>query len=89
MIRLLVWANNEELNRKRKKGPKMRENPAISDRVHKTEGYTEGSRGGRLALRQAALREVLAAGSRVVTAVRACRLELEHVACHKKNFLET
>jgi hypothetical protein len=44
----------------------MRENPAISDRVHKSESFTEGSHGGRLAQRQAALREVEAAGSRLL-----------------------
>ena len=43
----------------------MQENPAISDRVHKKVGLTEGSHGGRLAQRQAALREVMAAGSRL------------------------
>jgi hypothetical protein len=43
----------------------MQENPARKGRVHKTEGLTEGTHGGRLAQRQAALREVMAAGSRL------------------------
>jgi len=34
----------------------MQENPVISDWVHISEGSTEGSLGGRLAQRQAALR---------------------------------
>src|SRR4030095_918242 len=40
----------------------MRENPAISDWVPISGGGTEGSLGGWLAQRQAALREVMAAG---------------------------
>ena len=41
----------------------MRENPAISDWVPISEGSTEGLLGGWLAQRQAALREVMAAGA--------------------------
>jgi hypothetical protein len=41
----------------------MRENPAIADWVPGSGGSTEGLLGGRLAQRQAALREVMAAGA--------------------------
>src|SRR5258705_1512080 len=41
----------------------MRENPVISDWVPVSGGSTEGSLGGWLAQRQAALREVMAAGA--------------------------
>jgi len=41
----------------------MRENPAIADWVRSSGGSTEGLLGGRLAQRQAALREVMAAGA--------------------------
>jgi hypothetical protein len=41
----------------------MQENPAISDWVPISGGSTEGLLGGRLAQRQAALREVMAAGA--------------------------
>jgi len=41
----------------------MQENPAISDWVPISGGSTEGSLGGWLAQRQAALREVMAAGA--------------------------
>ena len=41
----------------------MRENPAISDWVPISGGSTEGLLGGWLAQRQAALREVMAAGA--------------------------
>ena len=41
----------------------MQENPVISDWVHISEGSTEGLLGGWLAQRQAALREVMAAGA--------------------------
>ena len=53
-------------------------------------GSTEGSLGGLLAQRQAALREVIAAGSRInfPLVYRACRLYLEHVACQEDRFLE-
>jgi hypothetical protein len=44
----------------------MRENPVISDRVPIRGDLTEGSLGGRLAQRHAALREVMAAGARLV-----------------------
>jgi len=44
-------------------GRKMQENPAISDWVPISGGSTEGSLGGWLAQRQAALREVMAAGA--------------------------
>src|SRR5205807_9888432 len=43
----------------------MRENPVISDRVPIRGDLTEGSLGGRLAQRLAALREVMAAGARL------------------------
>ena len=43
----------------------MQENPAISDWVPISGGSTEGLLGGWLAQRQAALREVMAAGSRL------------------------
>ncbi len=42
----------------------MRENPVISDRVRESGGSTEGTLGRWLAQRQAALRELLAAGAR-------------------------
>jgi hypothetical protein len=45
----------------------MRENPAISDWVLCFGGKTEGLLGGRLAQRQAALREVMAAGARFMS----------------------
>ena len=45
----------------------MRENPAISDRVPIRGDLTEGSLGGRLAQRHAALREVMAAGARFIS----------------------
>jgi hypothetical protein len=45
----------------------MQENPVISDRVPISEGLTEGSLGGRLAQRLAALREVMAAGARFIS----------------------
>ena len=41
----------------------MQENPIISDWVPVSGGSTEGSLGGWLAQRQAALREVMAAGA--------------------------
>jgi len=41
----------------------MQENPAISDWVPISGGSTEGLLGGWLAQRQAALREVMAAGA--------------------------
>ena len=43
----------------------MRENPVIADRVPFRGDLTEGSLGGRLAQRHAALREVMAAGARL------------------------
>ena len=43
--------------------PQKRENPVISDWVRVSEGSTEGLLGGWLAQRQAALREVMAAGA--------------------------
>jgi hypothetical protein len=42
---------------------KKRENPVIADWVHVSGGSTEGLLGGWLAQRQAALREVMAAGA--------------------------
>src|SRR5688500_1140532 len=41
----------------------MQENPVISDRVPSSGGFTEGSLGGWLAQRQAALRGMVAAGA--------------------------
>ena len=43
--------------------PQKRENPVISDWVRVSEGSTEGLLGGWLAQRQAALRDVMAAGA--------------------------
>jgi hypothetical protein len=62
----------------------MWENPAISDWVPSSGGSTEGLLGGWLAQRQAALREVMAAGafSTFALAVHACRSFLEQIACH-------
>jgi len=45
-----------------KQTPQKRENPVISDWVRISGGSTEGLLGGWLAQRQAALREVMAAG---------------------------
>ena len=69
----------------------MRENPAIADWVPISGGSTEGLLGGRLAQRQAALRGVAAAGARInfTLVYRACRLSLEQLACHRKDFLES
>jgi hypothetical protein len=66
----------------------MRENPAISDWVPYIGGSTEGSLGGWLAQRQAALRGMLAAGARInfPLVYRACRHVLEHFVCHRKVF---
>ena len=47
--------------------PKMQENPAISDWVPCFGGKTEGMLGGWLAQRQAALRDVMAAGARFIS----------------------
>jgi len=44
----------------------MRENPVISDWVPCFGGKSKGLLGGRLAQRQAALREVMAAGARFI-----------------------
>ena len=48
---------------KKKNDSQKRKNPVIADWVHVSEGSTEGSLGGWLAQRQAALREVMAAGA--------------------------
>ena len=59
-------------------------NPAITDQVQISEGQTEGSLGGRLAQRLAALREVMAKGHfqpLLASSVRAA-IPLEHNACH-------
>jgi hypothetical protein len=66
----------------------MRENPVIVDWVPISGGSTEGLLGGWLAQRQAALRGKLAAGARFdfTLVSRACRLSLEHLACHRKSF---
>jgi hypothetical protein len=63
----------------------MQENPAISDWVPISGGSTEGLLGGWLAQRQAALREVMAAGhlQPLRWVFGACRFSLEQVACHK------
>src|SRR5258706_133021 len=45
----------------------MQENPVISDRVPIRGDLSEGSLGGRLAQRHAALREVMAAGARFIS----------------------
>jgi hypothetical protein len=47
--------------------------------------------GGRLAQRQAALREMMAAGalSTFAWGLCACRLSLEQIACHGENFCGT
>jgi hypothetical protein len=45
----------------------MQENPAISDWVPCFGGKTEGMLGGGLAQRQAALRDVMAAGARFIS----------------------
>src|SRR5206468_10200803 len=50
----------------------MRENPVISDRVPIRGDLTEGSLGGRLAQRLAALREVMAAGARFISCLPSC-----------------
>src|SRR5205807_9563053 len=54
----------------------MRENPVISDRVPIRGDLTEGSLGGRLAQRLAALREVMAAGSRFISCLPSWSLAL-------------
>ena len=68
----------------------MQENPVISDWVPISGGSTEGSLGGWLAQRQAALREVMAAGAlpTLLWVFRACRFFLEQLACHGECFLE-
>src|SRR5690242_20209158 len=50
----------------------MRENPVISDRVPIRGDFAEGSLGGRLAQRLAALRDVMAAGARFVSCLPSC-----------------
>ncbi len=64
----------------------MQENPAIADWVPISGGSTEGLLGGWLAQRQAALRDVVAAGARINFAFvyRACRVALEHLVCQRK-----
>ena len=66
----------------------MQENPVISDWVPISGGSTEGSLGGWLAQRQAALREVMAAGhfQPLLWVFRACRFSLEQLACHSEEF---
>src|SRR5215468_951060 len=54
-------------------GALKRENPVISDRVRDSGGSTEGTLGRWLAQRQAALRELLAAGARSAYFVCPCR----------------
>jgi hypothetical protein len=72
-------------------GAQKRENPVISDWVRVSGGSTEGSLGEWLAQRQAALREVMAAGhfQPLRWVFGACRFSLEQIACHKKVFLES
>jgi len=62
----------------------MRENPVISDRVRESGGSTEGTLGRWLAQRQAALRELLAAGARstLLRVFRVVPLSTQHLACH-------
>ena len=50
----------------------MRENPVISDRVPIRGDFAEGSLGGRLAQRLAALRDVMAAGARFFSCLPSC-----------------
>ena len=66
----------------------MQENPAISDWVRISGGSTEGLLGRWLAQRQAALREVMAAGhfQPLLWVFRACRFSLEQLACHREEF---
>ena len=73
-----------------KRGAQKKENPVIADWVPISGGRTEGLLGGRLAQRQAALRGVVAAGARFdfTLVSRACRLDIEHLTCHRKLFLE-
>lgn len=60
----------------------MRENPAIADWVPSSGGSTEGLLGGWLAQRQAALREVMAAGAvSTFTLGRPCVPVLLRAAC--------
>jgi hypothetical protein len=68
----------------------MQENPIISDWVPVSGGSTEGSLGGWLAQRQAALRDVMAAGhfQPLLWVFRACRFSLEQLACQGESFLE-
>jgi hypothetical protein len=54
----------------------MQENPAISDWVRGSGGSTEGTLGGSLAQRQAALRGMLAAGARSTCFVSSVRADL-------------
>jgi peptidase E len=56
------WAVAAKMGGKNPKA-KKRENPVIADWVHVSGGSTEGLLGGWLAQRQAALREVMAAGA--------------------------
>jgi hypothetical protein len=70
----------------------MRENPVIADWVPISGGSTEGLLGRWLAQRQAALRDVMAAGARFdfTLVSRACRLSLEHLVCQRnERFLES
>ena len=67
----------------------MQENPAISDWVPISGGSTEGLLGRWLAQRQAALREVMAAGALSTFTFGSwvpCRFFLEQVACHADEF---
>jgi len=69
----------------------MQENPVISDWVPISGGSTEGSLGGWLAQRQAALREVMAAGAlSTFTLGLPCVPVLLRAACvpGRKSFLE-
>ena len=66
----------------------MQENPAISDWVPISGGSTEGLLGGWLAQRQAALREVMAAGalSTFTLGLPCVPVSLEQLACHSDEF---
>src|SRR5438067_1248709 len=62
----------------------MRENPVISDRVPRRGDLSEGSLGGRLAQRLAALREVMAAGARLFACLPSCSSALAVPRCAGK-----
>jgi hypothetical protein len=69
----------------------MRENPAIADWVPISGGSTEGLLGGWLAQRQAALREVMAAGALSTFTLGLPCVPVWYRACRvpRKRLLET